>query len=115
MDTGRREVYVQPYPATGQRYKLSSEGGAGPRWARSGREICYRRGDDLWVVPVESAATFRPGRPRLLFTAPFQREIFPNYDVAPDGERFLIVEREPDRPLRLVAGWIDEVRRALDT
>ena len=72
-----------------------------------------RRGDQLWAVPVETGSGFRPGRPRLLFTAPFEADMPTCYDVAPDGERLLIVEREPDPPLRLVQGWVDEVRRRL--
>ena len=86
-------------------------GGTHPRWPRSGGEIFYRRGDEFWVVPVETAPRFRPGRPRRLFSGHFQADKHSNYDVAPDGQRLLLIEPEPDRPLRLVVGWVDEVRR----
>ena len=40
--SGRSEVYVQPFPGPGRRELVSTDGGAQPAWARSGRELFYR-------------------------------------------------------------------------
>jgi hypothetical protein len=69
---------------------------------------------------VESgAARFAVGRPRVLFEADFEQvgqiELI-NYDIAPDGQRFLMIERvDTSRPLYLdvVQGWGEFVQRRL--
>ena len=39
--SGRQEVYVQPYPGPGERHLISTNGGEQPAWNRSGRELFY--------------------------------------------------------------------------
>ena len=40
--SGRSEVYVQPFPGPGRRELVSTDGGGQPVWARNGRELFYR-------------------------------------------------------------------------
>jgi Tol biopolymer transport system component len=40
-ETGRNEVYVVPYPGPGGKSQVSNEGGAAPRWAANGGELCF--------------------------------------------------------------------------
>jgi len=108
--SGRDEVYVQPYPPTGRRWAISNGGGDHARWSASG-EIFYLRGDEVWVAEVETAPELRVDRPRKLCEAAFEADWLTNYDVSADGQRLLIVEREPDRALRLVVDWAEELRR----
>jgi len=66
-ESGRREVYVQPFPGPGGKWQVSTEGGNQAVWARNGREIFYRSGDkmggrrrDRAVLPsVEAQNAFR--------------------------------------------------------
>jgi Tol biopolymer transport system component/predicted Ser/Thr protein kinase len=109
--SGSEEIYVQPFPPTGERRMISNGGGSDARWAPSGQEIFYRRGDEVWLVPIETEPALRPGRAELLFSAPFEVDFIPMYDVSKDGQRLLIVEREPSRALRLVVGWGEELDR----
>ena len=44
-ETGDFEVYVQPFPATGEKWKVSAQGGGQPRWRGDGKEMFYRTGD----------------------------------------------------------------------
>jgi len=44
-ETGKRQVYVQPYPGPGGKRQVSAEGGFDIRWSRTGHEIIYRSGD----------------------------------------------------------------------
>ena len=97
-ETGRLEVYVRPFPDVGAgRWQVSSQGGRLPGWAHGGRELYFtenRQGTAMWVVEVESAATFTFGTPAVLFEPPggwSGTALTGNaYDIAPDDQRFLI-------------------------
>lgn len=66
-ESGRNEVYVQPYPGPGGEMD-DLEGGAVPLWARSGREIFFRNGDNkMMSVAVETQPSFKASTPRMLF------------------------------------------------
>jgi Tol biopolymer transport system component len=58
-ESGRGEVYVQPFPEPGPREMISTEGGSAPFWAHSGRELFFRSGDKMMVVERQTPATFR--------------------------------------------------------
>jgi serine/threonine-protein kinase len=40
-ESGRREVYVRPFPGPGPKRQVSTNGGTSPQWSRDGREIFY--------------------------------------------------------------------------
>ncbi len=98
-ETGRLEVYVRPFPDVGAgRWQVSSQGGRSPGWAHGGRELYFSEvrggGGAMWVVEVESAASFTHGTPAVLFESPVQWYYRPPignpYDIFPDDQRFLI-------------------------
>ena len=116
-ESGRNEVYVRPYPGPGGRQPNSTNGGVEPVWSRDGREILYRRVEQMLSVPVETRPSFSAGAPRVLFgTAAYlastSYRLGPLYDVSPDGQRFLMVKSvtstastlEPLR-LQIVLDW----------
>jgi len=111
-ESGPQQIYVQSFPGPGGKWTISIGGGTLPRWARSGRELFYRVGNRMMVVEVELTASFRAGKPKLLFEGgPYQA----GYDVAPDGSRFLMVkapppEQAPDQ-LHIVVNWVRELHR----
>ena len=51
----RMEVYVQAYGEGGGSVQVSTDGGSGPRWAASGRELYHRRQDALLSVLIDVA------------------------------------------------------------
>ncbi len=108
--TGREEVYVAAYPALDRRRQVSNGGGTEPVWGPHGDEIFYRRVWDMFSVPLASGGSaLQPGRPVKLFDGFFNRANLghAHYDVAPDGQRFVMVQENPasfDR-LKLVFGW----------
>ena len=114
--SGRMEIYVQPFPGPGQRELLSSDGGTEPMWSPDGRELFYRQLDQMMVVPIENEPTFHAGKAQPLFDAGRFESGFgnTNYDVSPDGQRFLMIEREGDSGparLHLVLNWAEELKR----
>ena len=42
--TGRREIWVRPYPGPGAPARVSPDGGAEPRWSRDGGTLYYLHG-----------------------------------------------------------------------
>ena len=40
-ESGKNEVYVQPFPDLGSRHQISTDGGTAPAWSRDGRELFY--------------------------------------------------------------------------
>lgn len=121
-ESGRDEIYVQPFPATGGKWMISNGGGVYPLWARNGREIFFRSEDKVMSVPVETQPTFKPGTPRMLFQGGGYRALAAgsylgtgNYDVSPDGQHFLMIKEQEALPtskeLGVVVHWTDELKR----
>jgi eukaryotic-like serine/threonine-protein kinase len=110
-ESGRFEVYVMAYPGTGGRSQVSIDGGSAPVWSRDGRELFYQSGGSLMVAGVETRPKFRAGLPKPLFKLTNLGE----YDVAPDGQRFVMVrtraEEATPRSLAVVLGWFDDLKR----
>jgi serine/threonine-protein kinase len=118
--SGRREVYVQPYPGPGPRIQVSTDGGAAPAWNPDGRELFFIRGGGPSMLAVDvladSSGGLRLGRPRELFKFEAWLGCYPMrcYDVLPDGRHFLALRQEPVPPvsathIHLVQNWVDEL------
>jgi hypothetical protein len=87
-----------------------------PRWTKNGAELVYRDGNKMMAVDV----SIKNGVPT--FTSPQRlfddRYLFgpstsiANYDVSPDGQRFVMVKGEPGSSrLNIVLNWFDELKR----
>jgi Tol biopolymer transport system component len=87
------EIYVQSFPAGAGKVQVSSGGGTQPRWRRDGKELFYIAADGkLMAVDVKADAGFEAGIPHALFDSRIQTldNLMFRYDVASDGQRFLI-------------------------
>jgi eukaryotic-like serine/threonine-protein kinase len=112
-ETGRFEVFVQAFAPSGGRWQVSQAGGSEPRWNRNGRELFYIDPQNYVVaVDVETSATgFQTGAAKKLFQfhgAGGQCR----YDVAPDGQRFLVtapLEEDLASPVTLITDWTRKV------
>jgi serine/threonine-protein kinase len=121
-ETGRFEIYVQPYPGPGAKRQISTEGGTEPAWNPNGRELFYRSGDKMMAVEIASQPSFNSGNPRVLFEGQYVPTpgTFPNYDVSPDGQRFLMLkpsesaEAAPTQ-INVVLNWFEELKQKVPT
>ena len=93
-ESGRNEIYVQPYPGPGGKSQISTDGGTEPVWNPNGRELFYRSGDKMMAVEIATQPGFAAGKARMLFEGQYvpTPATFPNYDVSPDGQRFLMLK-----------------------
>lgn len=122
-ESGRPEVYVQPYPGPGGKWQISTEGGTEPVWNRNGRALFYRSGNRMMAVDVTTQPTFSAGKPRALFEGQYFASVFPltgtAYDVSPDGQRFLMVKEtaQTTAPVQInvVLNWHEELKRLVPT
>ncbi len=93
-ESGRREVYVQPFPGLGGKWQVSSQGGRDPEWRRDGKELFFLSlAGVLNAVDVSATGTALDlGTPRALFPGILADDspIGHNYAVSADGQRFLI-------------------------
>ena len=112
---------MRPFPGPGSKWQISTEGGAEAMWSRNGREIFYRNGDKMMVAGVETKTTFSTAKPRLLFEGHYEAGMYtfqPNYDVAPDGQRFLMIretEQKSGTQINVVLNWFEELKQKVPT
>ena len=114
-ESGRSEVYVQPYPGQDRKWQISTDGGLGAWWARNGRELFYLSHGRLMAVSVDAQPEFRSGRPEVLSPGPFgEGGLFnpPGNNVTSDGQRFLMILEGPESPPEIVyiPDWFEELK-----
>ena len=112
--SGRNEVYVQTFPISGATRRISSNGGAQPIWRRDGLELFYVAPDQkLMTVSIKTSPAFEASSPMELFQLRLDMSqgldgIRNHYDVAANGERFLVnslVEETPSAPITVMLNW----------
>ena len=119
-NTGRDEVYVRPFPpdAGSGLVQVSTDGGTGPVWAHSGRELFYRNGaNELVAVQVTEGPTFVAGQQEVLF--PMDGYLIASghamYDVSADDRRFVMLRigdaGTAAAELILVTNFFEELRQ----
>jgi serine/threonine-protein kinase len=111
--TGRSDVYLRPFPGSGETIQISRGGGGEPTWSRDGRTVYYRTGRAVMAVTV-SPPPVAASAARVVFEGGYLADGgFSNYDVAPDGKHFLMLQ-SVDRQAEtiMVYRWADELRRA---
>jgi serine/threonine-protein kinase len=102
-ESGQPEIYVEGWPRSGERQRISVRGGEEPSWSPRGDELLYREGNRWMVVPLQT------GKPVLLFEGDYVHPFGRSYDVAPDGRKLLLVQRQVTPP----SGELRLVRKAL--
>jgi Tol biopolymer transport system component len=122
-ESGTFEVYVRPFPGPGGKVAISTQGGGNPRWSRAGRELFYQDlKNRIMSVEVQTSPAFHAGQPRALFELHGARSVgsfSSEWDVAPDGKRFLVIKTPETQAagtkLQVVENWFEELRRRIPT
>jgi serine/threonine-protein kinase len=119
-ESGRAEVWVQPYPTNGQKWKISTAGGREPVWSPTASVLYYREGTKMMVVDFKTTPSFSAAQPRLLFDgkdAKYETALAsrPNFDITSDGKRFLMLQAvdngQSSTQMKVVSNWVDELKR----
>jgi serine/threonine-protein kinase len=123
-ESGRSEIYVQPFPGPGPKVQISNGGGFDPVWQRSGPELYYRSGPKMMAVSIDTTSAIRVSPPRQLWEGNYSSGAASscgmpgvtssNYDVTADGRRFLMVRDEDARifstKIVVVLNWAEELK-----
>jgi Tol biopolymer transport system component len=116
-ESGRSEVYVQPYPVPSGRWQISTSGARDPVWRDDGRELFYRTASDtVMAVAVTPGETFEWGTPVPLFAAGAPQGNFVTSVWRPtaDGQRFYVLRTIASgghAPISVVIDWAAETER----
>ncbi len=124
-ETGRNEVYIQPFPSGTGKWQISTAGGTDPRWRSDSMELFYLTGvtgGKMMAVDIRSkGATLEAGSPKELFDSPLLNLLhtgtgagagpYHAWAVSANGQRFLI-PRAPSNdtadtamPIAVVENW----------
>ena len=114
-ESGRPEIYVQPFPGRGGKWQISPEGGRDPIWGPDGKELFYVALDNkLMAVDVRTASGFEASAPRALFDTHLKGLPGRKFDISPDGTRFLLnsmIGEVKANPMTLVQNWAAELTK----
>jgi Tol biopolymer transport system component len=93
-ESGRLELYVQPYPLTGSKFQITKNGGGHPLWSPDGKELYFDNASRMFRVAIQTAPKFSAGEPvqtpiNGFIQGPgnYRRQ----YDITPDGKEFVMI------------------------
>lgn len=99
------------------KWQVSNGGGQEPRWEPNGREPFYRSGDAMMAVSVSTESTFKAGTPQKLFQGPYYTRLGHQWDLSPDGKRFLMIKPagegttpEGRQRINVILNWAEELK-----
>jgi serine/threonine-protein kinase len=116
-ETGRNEVYVQPFPGPGARRQVSVGGGTSPSWGRPRGEIYYQDGTAMMTASVQTGASIQSSPPRKLFDGvlpPTFDDVMAAWDIGPGGQGFVMprqLEQKQASALMLALNWSPDAAR----
>jgi serine/threonine-protein kinase len=120
-ETGRREIYVSPYPPGGGRWQVSKDGGFAPIWSPDSSRLYFRLENGnpqvdleavqkLMVVSLAAAGGFSASAPQVAFEWTGTDVV----DLSPDGEKLLAARRQKptfqSTEIIAVVNWFDELK-----
>ncbi|MGD8439970.1 MAG: hypothetical protein PVG53_05510, partial [Holophagae bacterium] len=115
-ESGSDQVYVTTFPTPARRWQISTDGGSFPRWSADGTEMFFvdATGELVATAVDASGTTFNVGTSETLFRINLAGVFRYPYDVAPDGDRFLVIrsgETANSDPMAVVVNWDAELER----
>ena len=107
-----------PFGQGGGKWPISTGGGNWPIWARSGKQLFYRESGNIMGVDITTNPVFRASAPRVIIpaavTAPLSNGL-DNFDVSPDGQRFLLHQQSSEAgqslQINVILNWTEQLRR----
>jgi eukaryotic-like serine/threonine-protein kinase len=114
--SSRSEVYVQTRATNGQRIQVSVDGGEHPAWSPAGDRLYFRQGNAMMAAAIDTRHGLSAGVPEQLFNGGWALAGSFDFEVMPDGKRFLMIRQEPDAiatRIDVVLNWFQDLRQRL--
>ncbi len=117
-ESGREEIYVAPFPGGNGRWQVSQNGGTSPAWRADGKELYYAEFSNaqtqLFTMDVVAKGDqFETQNYRRLFPVNHVPAAGTNFEVSPDGRRFLmVIQPEAEAaPMSLTLNWTAKLNK----
>jgi Tol biopolymer transport system component len=115
-ETGRYEVYIQPFPGGAGRWQVSTAGGSNAVWRKDGKELFFQSLDQqIMAVDIhENGAGLELGAPHALFKAATVNNGNGPYTVSADGKKFVmntVLPQSITEPLTLITNWTADLKQ----
>ncbi len=117
-ESGREEIYVAPFPGGNGRWQVSQNGGTSPTWRADGKELYYAEFSNaqtqLFTMDVVAKGDqFETQNYRRLFPLNHVPAAGTNFEVSPDGRRFLmVIQPEAEAaPMSLMLNWTAKLNK----
>ena len=114
-ESGREEVYVTHFPSGQGKWQVSQTGGTFPCWRGDSKEIWFMNPEGaLQVAGVNTKSDeFELGPVQTLFQINYSAPVGDPYDIAPDGQRFILstYPESAPTPLVLVTNWTADLKK----
>ena len=130
FESGRGQIYVQPFPPVGAKYQITNENSGQPQfpiWSPDGKEIFYAQGlgggrADLMSIAVQTRPGISFGKAAPLPIKNFWHNGAPGaprgFDITPDGKEFVIMVPSNDESgerqsaqIYVALHWLEELKR----
>jgi len=116
------EVYVRPFPVTGEIHQITTTGGSNPLWAPDGKQLFYMTSTvptQLVSVDVQTEPKFAFGKPKPLPIQGLAGSGPRRYDITPDGKYFVVMltgnqtssDKLPRDQFNVVLNWFTELQQ----
>ena len=122
-ESGRIEVYVQPFPLSGAKYQITTNGGSNPLWSHDGKQLFYLRdrpgrGRQIVVVDVQTQPRFTFGKETPLPIEGLPPSGARSYDISPDDKYFIVAlpkaaadpAKNPPEQINITLNWFRELQ-----
>jgi eukaryotic-like serine/threonine-protein kinase len=115
----RSDVFVEPFPVTGAKYQITTNGGTNPLWSPGDNQFFYiAPGRRLMSVEIQTQPSFVPGKHTALPIEGFAAGARP-YDITPDGRFFVVLfpksQENPEKPapnrINVTLNWFEDLRQ----
>ncbi len=112
--SGTDEIYITAFPTPAARTKISNNGGTSPAWSPDGQTLYYIEGQQLIEVTLETEPVIQVLSRETLFEGGFvQYRWSRQYDIHPDGKRFIMIESPPRTDVEVITNWFQVLQQAM--
>jgi len=111
-ESGRREIYVIPFPDGGGKWQVSRAGGRYPMWREDGQELFFQDPEGgIMAVSMDLAGDkFSSGEPQRLFQSFMVSGAMGDFAPSREGDRMLVVEHAvQEAPISIFLNWMEAI------